>query len=433
VTKTTVPSPFPPDETEPTLRVPQRDVRQLITEAHPDLAASWSSVRQEPLSKAIATATEKFDPESSSLFDIGYAVDKRRYDKRIPPIHIVVAVTGKCRNIITFQTIEEDHLEFSSPTHSAMRAPSITGTEISQWSKCGAPIRQVHFARLVDEDPVFMAARLVTTTTIFRPLYHVEPVPMRFPNDAFMRSSTGPRSSRLDANPILEITVAQTGGFSHADVTFNPWYQQQFSIVDIRGYWTVWEMDQVKNGRQSVWSPKIVKSGSLPSSDPSFKRRPQLDGWATIEWIHDVGTIIVANRRNVMIYAFLDDQVPPRTVELGMVKQSEWVLGLQRNPRNLSQFFVLTTTRILWFDVGIVPGEDGVDGAEMSLYPRVSRRHFRDPNDTTLRLSDIVVYQGMYWSDRINKLNANSLSRSVPCRLLPAYSPCAIIPLSVYK
>ena len=407
VTKTTVPSPFPPDEAEPTLRVPERDVGQLIKEAHPDLAASWSSIRQEPLSKAIATATEKFDPESSSLFDIGYAVDKRRYDKKLPPIHIAVAVRGECRNILSFRTIEDDHLEYSSPTHTAMRAPSVTGTEISQWSKCGAPIRQVHFGRLVDEDPVFMAARLLTTTAIFRPLYQLEPVPMRFPDDVFMRPSTGPRSSRLDANPILEITVAQTGGFSHADVTFNPWYQQQIGIVDIRGNWNVWEIEQAKKGRQSLWFTRLVKSGSLPSSDTSFKRgRPQLDGWASIEWIHEVGLIIVANRRNVMIYAFMDDQIPPRTVELGMVKQSEWVLGLQRNPRNLSQFFVLTTTRILWFDMGILPGEDG---AALSLYPQVSRRHFRDPNDTTLRLSDIVVYQGVYWIDRTNTLNANPI------------------------
>jgi RNA polymerase I-specific transcription initiation factor RRN6 len=398
VTKTTVPSPFPPDETEPTLRVPLRDVRHIITEANPDLAASWSSVRQEPLSKAIATATEKFDPENSSLFDIGFAVDKR-YGKRVPPIHIAVAVTGECRNMISFQTIEDDHLEFTSPTQSVMRAPSIAGTEIAQWSKCGAPIRQVQFARLIDEDPIFMAARLVTTTTIFRPLYHSEPVPMRFPSDTPLRPSIGLQKSRLDANPILEIPVTQTGGFSHADVTFNPWYQQQFSIVDIKGNWTVWEMEQVKNYRQSVWSAKIVKSGSLSSSGHSFKRRPQPDGWASIEWIHDVGSIIVANRRNVMIYAFMDDQVPPRTVELGMVKQSEWVLGVQRNPRNLSQFFVLTTTRILWFDVGVVSSENGPG---LSLYPQVSRRHFRDPNDTTLRLSDIIVYQGTCWNDRIN-------------------------------
>lgn len=393
-----MPSPIPPDETEPVRRVPLGDVRHLITAAHPDLAASWSSVRQEPLSKAIATATEKFDPESSSLFDIGYAVDKRRYDKRLPPIHIAVAVTGECRNTISFQTIEDDNLELTSPTHSAMRAPSITGTEKSQWSKCGAPIRQVQFARLIDEDPVFMAARLVMTTSIFRPLYHLNPVPMRIPNDAPMGPSTGPQRSRLDANQILEITIAQTGGFTHADVTFNPWYQQQFSIVDIKGNWTVWEMEQVKNSGQSVWSAKIVKSGSLPSSDASFKRHPHLDGWASIEWVHDVGTIIVANRRNVMIYAFMDDQITPRTVELGMVRKSEWVLDVQRNPRNLSQFFVLTTTRILWFDIGIVPTENG---AGSSLYPRASRRHFRDPNDTTLRLCDIVLYQGMWWSDKM--------------------------------
>jgi RNA polymerase I-specific transcription initiation factor RRN6 len=161
----------------------------------------------------------------------------------------------------------------------------------------------------------------------------------------------------------------------------------------------VWEIEEAKQPTQSHWSARVVKSGSLPTSDTTFKGgRPRLDGWASIEWAHEIGTIIVANRRNVAIYAFLDDQVPPRTVELGMTKQSEWVLGLRRNPRNLSQFFVLTTNRILWFDMTTPPGETSMG---LSLYPQVSRRHFRDPNDTSLRLSELVVYQGVQCTEVI--------------------------------
>ncbi|KAJ5129221.1 uncharacterized protein N7515_005260 [Penicillium bovifimosum] len=394
VTKTTVPSPFRTDDAQPVPRVPEKTPRKLITSVHPDLAASWSSIREEPLSKTVTTTTEQYDPEVSTLFDLGYAVDQRRHDKKLRSVPIAVAVTGDCRNIISLRTLEEEILELTSPEKLAFRAPSIDTTEMSQWSDCGAPIRQVCFARPIEEKPIFLAARLPTATVIFRPLYHWDPVPMRFPDSALMGFSIPLQNSRLDANPIVKVSLSQTGGFPHADVTFNPWYQKQFAIVDTRGNWSVWEITGRQRLKLATWSAALVKAGSMPSPDPTRKRgSTRLDGWASIEWVHSVGSVVVANRRSVVIYAFTDDQVPPRTVELGITRQSEWVLGLQRNPRNPSQFFVLTTTRILWFDIGGLPGEDDTS---QSLHPRASWRHFRDPEDTTLRLSDIVVYQDLY-------------------------------------
>lgn len=360
----------------------------MIGDAYPELAATWSKFRQEPLSRAITATIEQFDPASSSLFDIGFAADKRRYDKKIPSVPIAAAVSGPCRNVLSLRTFEDANLELQLPTYTEMRVPSLSSTETSEWSKCGAPIHQIQFARPLDEDPVFMAARLLRSTTIFRPLYHFDPVPMHFPDDAYMRPIHGKKNSRLDTNPIVEISVAQTGGCSHSDVTFNPWYQQQFGIVDTRGQWTVWEIDQTKSSRQELSTARIVKSGILPL--PLKHHRPRLDGWASIEWIHDVGLIIVANRRDVMIFAFMDAQILPRSVVLNMQKQSEWVLGLKRNPRNPSQFFVLTTNQILWFDMGALGEKD----TPSYLHPRVSWRHFRDPNDITLRISELVVYKG---------------------------------------
>ncbi|KAJ6029014.1 hypothetical protein N7499_000155 [Penicillium canescens] len=392
VTKTKVPSPFY-TETRPTPRVPEKDAGKLIASSHPELAASWSSFRQEPFSKAVINTTEQYDPEVSSLFDLGYAVDLRRHDKKLRSVPIAVAVSGECRNIMTFRTIEEETLHLAMED-STMRVPSIDDTETSEWSKCGAPIRQVHFARPLEEKPFFMAARLPTSTTIFRPLYHWDPVHMYFPADVMMRSSKPLQNSRLDANPVVEISISETGGFSHADVTFNPWYQRQFGIVDVKGNWHVWEITGRQRLKKATWSAMPVRQGSLPLLNHKSKlRRPQLDGWSCIEWIGDVGTILVANRHNIMIYSIVDAQIPPRTVELGMSKQSEWVLAVQRNPRNPSQFFVLTTTRILWFDAGVLPGEEQTGP---SLYPRLSWKHFRDPEDTTLRFSDLVVYQDLY-------------------------------------
>lgn len=214
------------------------------------------------MSKTVTTITEKYDPEISELFDIGYAVDQRRHDKRLRSVPIAVAVTGESRNIISLRTLEEEILELTSPQKLAFRAPSISDVEMSEWSNCGAPVRQVHFARPLEEKPVFMAARLHTKTTIFRPLYQWDPVPMHFPEDTILGSSKPLKNSRLDANPIVEVSVSRTGGFSHADVTFNPWYQRQFAIVDIRGKWSVWEITGRQRLQQSTWAVELVKSGS---------------------------------------------------------------------------------------------------------------------------------------------------------------------------
>jgi hypothetical protein len=51
-------------------------------------------------------------------------------------------------------------------------------------------------------------------------------------------------------------------------VTFNPWYQRQFAIVDIRGKWSVWEITGRQRLQQSsreffngLEDPSIVSSG----------------------------------------------------------------------------------------------------------------------------------------------------------------------------
>ncbi|KAJ5761895.1 uncharacterized protein N7511_005277 [Penicillium nucicola] len=357
VTETKLPSPYF-TEARPSPRVPEKDAGKLIASSHPELAASWSSFRQEPLSKAVINTTKHYDPEVSSLFDIGYALDLRRRDRRLRSVPIAVAVTGECRNIITFLPMEEETLHLAMED-STIRVPSIHDSEKSEWSKCGAPIRQVHFARSLEEKPIFMAARLPITTTIFRPLYHWEPVHMHFPVDVMMKSPKSLQNSRLDANPILEISIAETGGFSHADVAFNPWYQKQFGIVDVKGNWYVWEITGRQRSKKATWSAVPVRNNKLPSVDHKPKsRRPQLDGWACIEWISDVGTILVANRHHILIYPIVDTQIQPRTVELGMSKQSEWILAVQRNQRNPSQFFVLTTARILWFDAAVLTDKE---------------------------------------------------------------------------
>ena len=87
--------------------------------------------------------------------------------------------SGECGNFISLRRIEEDTLELRQPT-TWMRVPSIGETDSAEWPTGGAPVRQICFSRTIEEKATWMAARFASSTIIFRPLYHREPVSMHF-------------------------------------------------------------------------------------------------------------------------------------------------------------------------------------------------------------------------------------------------------------
>ncbi|KAJ5160624.1 uncharacterized protein N7482_007628 [Penicillium canariense] len=390
VTKTTVRAPTRTSQPQTSVKPFRTADQQLIPRVLPDLASHWSSIRDDGLSKIITTVTDIYDPQVSSLLDLGYATHHGTEDTRARgPVAIAASVTGECGNIVSFRALTDDTAEL--PTEgSALRGPSIGQSEVTEWSKRGAPIQQICFARPLEEKPVWMAARLQEATTIFRPLYHLDPVPMHIADDDTAAFSVPLRNSRLDANPVVDISNSHTGGFSHADVAFNPWYPRQLAIVDTRGNWSVWEISGRQRRRRANWAATCVKKGELPETvDKPDANRPRHDGWASIEWVADFSTLLVSDRRCLMLYQLSEGVCQSSAVEIGMTRQSEWILDVQRSAQNVAHFFVLTTSRLVWFDVTTAPPNE--HGLRPSLRPRLAWRHFRDPEDTTLRLSDLPI------------------------------------------
>lgn len=385
---------------ESPLTAPQSSLvenKSLLPKVHPELAASWSLFGNETFSHAITTTNEVCDPQVSLLLDLGHAVDFENDDSGSRVVPIAAFASGECGNSISFRRLEEDTLELRSRTTS-IRIPSIGKTDAAEWLAGGAPVRQICFARTVEEKATWMAARCPSSTTIFRPLYHRDPVSTNTYSDGDLMFSRGAQNSRLDANPLIEISNLRTGGFAHADVTFNPWYQRQFAIVDQRGNWGIWDISGRHRRSKGNWSATCVRSGALPWSDIEdgivLDNKPRHDGWATIEWAGDVNTLLVCDRRCPMLYRMEGDQVWPIPIELGLKRRSEWILDIKRSSSNASHAFILTTTRIFWLE--ITPNTDlDRGGPEHTLYPRLSWRHYRDPEDTTLRLSPLLTNEGM--------------------------------------
>ncbi|CEJ59076.1 hypothetical protein PMG11_07712 [Penicillium brasilianum] len=424
VTKTTVPPPDPVSQSRTSSKPIRTADSQLIPHVLPELASQWSSLQDDAFSKVVLNASKVCDPQVSSLLDLGYATYHGAEDSRgRVPIAIAASVTGECGNTISFRVLTDETVELPSEG-SALRVPCIGHAEVTEWSKRGAPIQHICFSRPLEEKSIWMAARLQEATTIFRPLYHRDPVAMHIPNDDTAAFSAPLLNSRLDANPVVDIPISHTGGFPHADVTFNPWYPRQLAIVDIRGNWSIWEISGRQRRRRATWAATCAKKGTLPQTDEKpDSTRPRHDGWASIEWVADFSTLLVSDRRCLMLYRLANGEGNSSIVELGMTRQSEWILDVQRSTQNVSHFFVLTTSRLLWYDLTMVTSNE--NGSRTSIRPRQAWRHFRDSEDITLRLSDLLI-NGELHMVLYSKLT--ELVQVFPCPFL-ADEPTELVPV----
>lgn len=394
VAKTTVTPPFTASQSS------QIENKSLIQKVYPELAACWSLVNNETLSHVIATTSETCDPLSSSLLDLGHAVDLENDDSGSRTVPIAVVASGECGNAISFYKIDEDVVDFKLATTTRIRVPSIREAESAEWSARGAAVRQICFARTVEEKPTWMAARFPHSTLVFRPLYHRRPVPVHIchNSDQILRSKH--RNSRLDPNLLVEISNSETGGYAHAAVVFNPWYQKKIGIVDERGNWSIWEISGRQKQNKGNWTAACSTSGTLPWLDlgdgHEMGNQPRHDGWAAMEWAGDVNSFIVSDRRCPMLYRMESDQIYPFPIELGLKRKSEWILDVKRSACNVSHVFILTTLRVFWLDVNPSLVLAPKDGTRPSLFPRLSWRHFRDPEDTTLQLTSLSLHKDFY-------------------------------------
>ncbi|KAE8379464.1 RNA polymerase I-specific transcription initiation factor RRN6-like protein [Aspergillus bertholletiae] len=392
--KTTITSPHT------SLQPSQIENKSLIPKVYPELAACWPLVNNEILSHTITTTSEICDPLVSSLLDLGYAVDLESDESGSRTVPIAAVASGECGNVISLYKLDEDCVDLRLGTKVRMRVPSIKETGSAEWSARGAPVRQICFARTVEERPTWMAARFPKSTLVFRPLHHKKPAPTHISHNRDWISHSRPPYSRLDANPLVEISNSQTGGFAHAAVTFNPWYQKQIGIVDEKGNWSIWEISGRHRQNKGNWTAACVKSGVLPLLDLDDSRDidgyPRHDGWAVIEWVGDVNSFIVSDRRCPILYRMENDQACIYSIELDLKKKSEWILDVKRSPCNVSNIFILTTSRVFWFEINTDLVVAAKDGMKPTLFPRLSWRHFRDPEDITLQLTHLSIYEDLY-------------------------------------
>lgn len=281
---------------------------------------------------------------------------------------------------------------------------AFANSEEGYWLGTGGTIQQIIFASEVDATSSWLAVRQIGQTNIFRPVYRSAPVAALVPPGSDARLPP----SRIFANPIVKLSIDQTGGFAHEDVTFNPWYTRQFAVVDSQGYWSIWDIEGQKR-KHTTFKIEAGKSGRLfddYTPAPGLPLPDTGDKWGRLLWAGNVNTMVVCGRRYLAVFD-LKSKLPRRLHSPDFIhpQRSGWILDIKRNPIKHSHVIILTSSQVFWTEV-IAAGEnrDEYDG-EIGMKLLASCYHLRDETDTTMKLHlsndnngiKLLVFREYHW------------------------------------
>ncbi|KZM24026.1 uncharacterized protein EKO05_0009328 [Ascochyta rabiei] len=364
---------FPPARISTNATTVRRDARRL-THDHPQLVPA---IRQLPelnlVSDAVTSAAGTYDPLIGDLMSFG-TVFLKKYGR---PNRIAALPAGPSGNILRLVIAGQQKQGWGTDKSVWLSGPTLEDADSGYWNEDAAPIQQVCFAQAQGGNS-FLAVRLPSKTVILRPSYHRG----RQAAEPSIYYSLPP--SLVSARPILNITLGQTGGTPHADVSFNPDYQFQFGVVDHQYKWSIWQIER-RAKRDECSVSRLTGGELLPDEDTILNDG---DGWARILWAGDSNTLIVCNRRHLSLISISGKaheylQVPTLVPQ----RSTDWILDIKRHPQLQNRFFVLTTTKIHIIAVTTLGATVDNTANQAGATFLFSRRHYRGDEDLTLHLS----------------------------------------------
>jgi RNA polymerase I-specific transcription initiation factor RRN6 len=383
----------------PILLRPARSIQQTARELARDYAHLAPAIEQLPeletISAAAISATNAYDATIGCLLSFGSITCKGHSDHRPKPI--VATPVGEVGNLLQLQVVEKERHGWDElqayDRGLCLEGPSLTGGDRGYWNEEAAPIRQICFAE-GEERSTFLAIRLPQRTVLFRPSYvHKAKV-------ANQSKHFDLPPSNIDPCPIRSITVNDTGGIPHADVSFNPEYQRQAGIVDEQGHWSIWDIDDGYRADNYKVTCSIV--GDLSHMDAESALSEKLnhvteDGWARILWCGDANTVVVANRRRISIFNVKGGLTMLKSPRVIPERSADWILDVKRHPTNKKHFFLLTSTRLFLVAVTCPSDDPEFTDTEPGAAVLLSWTHFRGMDDITIQLClHITSEEGMF-------------------------------------
>jgi RNA polymerase I-specific transcription initiation factor RRN6 len=350
--------------------------------------------QEESLSSAINTSLGQYDPLTSDRLGFGSASclldnDVRSGNATVP---IAALASGANAESIVLTQIGSERVTVTNENDKELvfKIPKITTNNHTCWTGNGEAVLQICFAAASGYQSTWMVARLLSSTTIFHPLFRRRPVTTTIKSS---NASSAIRHSLLDANPILTIPVSRTGGHPHADVSFHPTDCHVLALIDQHGNWSTWQIDGKRSlTTRALFKIQLLRTGKLytwenltrpPLADPYH------DGWHKICWVADdsgyFNRVFVANRRDAVVHAPLDEETYPVSLGLGQVNEAQWVLDVKKSALHPGWIFVLTSTRVLCLSTINHEWRDMPKTDSHTIL--CSWQHFRSRRDITLSLT----------------------------------------------
>ena len=246
--------------------------------------------------------------------------------------------------------------------------------ETSEWSSIDGTIHQIAFAEDESGPRDWLALRQEHAINIFRPIYRTTSI------------ASSALSSRVDPNFVT--CLKNDSQASYVDVSFNPFYCRQFAVINEFGRWSTWDVGGRKQGSYAL---VCGKSGQLQDPDSASGEAAQVDGWFRILWAHDVSTMIVSSRRHIERVNIGATQ--SRLEFPGLTGTSDLIMDLKRSPTNISQLFVLTTSRIFWLELAQARINEDLASKD-TVKVLLSFRHFRNAGDEGMNFTVSKTNEG---------------------------------------
>ncbi|KAF1950122.1 hypothetical protein CC80DRAFT_244510 [Byssothecium circinans] len=344
----------------------------------PELASAVQQLPElEPVSAAAVSATSVYDATAGDLLSFGSITCHGKGGKVHQPKRVVATATGEVGNILCLQVSSRERYGWGDFGQGIwVEGPSTCSSESGYWNEEAAPIQQICFAQ-TGERSSFLVVRLPLRTVVFQPKY-------------LHRRKASPSKyyefppSDIDARPILTVRFEDTGGIPHAHVAFNPDYQRQFALIDQRGEWSIWDIDDGFRGTE--YSVNRSAKGSVLSAEEQDELVPKEDGWARILWVGDANTVAVATRRHLAVFNYRNGAVALKCPSLIPKKSADWILDVVKHPSNAAQVFVLTSAQLFLLSITAPPDGHEEENARAGASVLISYPHYRGSEDMTLRL-----------------------------------------------
>jgi RNA polymerase I-specific transcription initiation factor RRN6 len=310
------------------------------------------------VSEVAQEAVRRNDPLKASLIAFG---DIQSHSRN-RPISVAAYATGSTGCDLCIVQVQKQKRGWFDDRSSWLEVPTLRGGQPT-WSSRGGTIQQVHFASKSRPGPDLLAVRLLAGTTIIRAVQDKTP-------------SEEASGFSISSTTLHNVEIRQTGGHTHVDVAFNPWFSQQVALVDIAGNWTVLEFS-ARNMLQvaHTWS-------GLARKTSDEKVSPITDGWARIAWVMSLGILAVCTRQCLNLFSIAGgDPTLVEEVELGLSGAVPWVLDFAVLPGHLDHFCVLTSTHVMVYKA--------VEKTSSKKIARIkfNTRHYKNPEDLSLRLA----------------------------------------------